>query len=266
MNARSAILSDRFRHVLETELTGDDLGEYQTKTIRVRGPDYKVTIHVRGKNDTMLFLKFSTEAARTESVKKEDITEKIIEVVLDDFFRGGRQMDTMYITKKVSTTRTRECHTPRGIHKFLSDTIVGDYTLASITVMHDDGIVTAASSAVVHGKYGRYVTDFATYVDNEDMPIVEFTKNCKSAKTSISAIKRALTLVRPYEISLVTTELVNRSVLLDSSQPGFFTPRKGAESLHEELMNVTWMPENLRLTMDETEYEEMTKRWISTNP
>ncbi|AGE53395.1 hypothetical protein ATCVGM07011_041L [Acanthocystis turfacea Chlorella virus GM0701.1] len=265
MNAKRALLSDRIRYVLERELDAS-LGENQVNIVRVRLPDYKTTIHIRGMAASILYVKVSSSGSSTDIVRKEDTTEKIIEDILNDVFRKGRSLDVVNITSKLSLIHTKECFSPREIHKFISNTIENkDYTLANITVMHDEGVVTTASSATSKAKNGPYVTDFATYVDDQEMPVVEFTKKCKTAKASIAAIKRAFSLVRPFDHTLVTTEIVDRNTLLDTSQPWLFTLNKNAEALHEELLNVVWMPENLRLTMDETDYADMTSRWISTN-
>jgi hypothetical protein len=192
-------------------------------------------------------------------VRREDVTEKIVEDVLNDLFRRSRPRDAVCITSKLSTIHTKECFTPREIHKFIADAVKNTYTLANFTVMHDEGVVTTATSVSLPANAGVYVTDFATYADDQELPIIEFRKKCRSAKASIAAIKRAITMVRPHDHSLVTTEIIDRTILLNSSTPEFFPPDK--ESMLEELMNVTWMFENLRLTMDEAEYAQMTNRW-----
>ncbi|AGE55512.1 hypothetical protein ATCVMN08101_037L [Acanthocystis turfacea Chlorella virus MN0810.1] len=263
MNAKRALLSDRIRHVLEKEFA-KTLGEDQVNLVRVRLPDYKATINIRGAAN-VLYIKVSSSGSSSDIVRKEDITEKIIEDILNDVFRRGRPLDVVYITNKLSTIRTKECFSTRDMHRFVAESAEGeDYTLVNISVMHDEGVFTTASSATSKAKTGLYVTDFATYVDDHEMPIVEFTKRTKSAKASIAAIKRAFTLVRPFDHSLVTTEIVDRATLLDTTEPGFFKQKYHRE-LHEELLAVTWMPENLRLTMDETEYAQLTGRWISTH-
>jgi len=263
MNAHHVILSDRIRHVLETELSAS-LPEHQVNIVQVSSFIYKATIHIRG-NSSILYEKAFPKASFAGIVRKQDVTEKIVEDILYDLFRRGKPRDDVCITSKLSTIHTKECVTTRQIHRFIADTIeYKDYAFANITVMHDEGVVTTATSATSRNT-GVYVTDFATYADDQELPIVEFRKKCRSSKASIAAIKRAVTLVRPFDHSLVTTELVNRTTLLDSAQPEFFPLADGRESLLEELMHVTWMFENLRFTMDETEYAEMTNRWISTN-
>ncbi|AGE50041.1 hypothetical protein ATCVCanal1_028L [Acanthocystis turfacea Chlorella virus Canal-1] len=261
MNAKRALLSDRIRHVLEREIN-TALSEFQVNLVRVRLPDYKATIHIRGVAANILYIKTSSSGSSTDIVRKEDITEKIIEDILNDIFRKGRILDVVHITSKLSTIHTKECLSPREIHKFIANTVENkDYTLANITVMHDEGVVTTASSATSKAKTGPYITDFATYVDDQETPIVEFTKKCRTPKASLAAIKRAFSLVRPFDNSLVTTEIVDRNTLLDTSQPWLFTLNKNADALHEELLNVAWLPENIRLVMDETEYAELTARW-----
>jgi hypothetical protein len=257
MNAHRAILSDKIRHILERELRAE-LPDNQINVVQINALIYKAVIHIRG-NSSVIYDKTYPRAAYTNVVQKQDVTEKIVEDVLDDLFRRGRPRDSVDITSKLSTIHTKECFTPREIHKFIADAVKNTYTHANFTVMHDEGVVTTATSIASLANAGVYITDFATYADDQELPIIEFRKKCRSAKVSIAAIKRAITMVRPHDHSLVTTEIIDRTILLNSSKPEFYPPDK--ESMLEELINVTWMPENLRLTMDETEYAQMTNRW-----
>jgi len=205
----------------------------------VRLSDYKATINIHGTTN-ILYVKVSSSGSHSDIVRREDVTEKIIEDILNDVFHKGRPLDVVYITSKLSTIRTKECFSTREMHKFITESVEGeDYTLVNISVMHDEGVFTTASSATskTKTKTGVYTTDFATYVNDHEIPVVEFTKRTKSSKASIAAITRAFTLVRPFVQSLVTAEIVDRNTLLDTTESDFFTPKSNME-LHENLVNV----------------------------